>query len=314
MHLGEGVTGLGGVPFDALAGAWRKRPPVFVRHVCPVHVSRSLCGERGRDVATIEEAGLEACRGNADATLSFSVQTRLLIQSAYKPYEVGTRLATAVSQATGAVLDVRAPRQVLSVVVGPGPSVYAGWSRVEDNLSNWAGGMRRFARESGQVSRAEFKLLEALEVFGVVLVPQGEALDLGAAPGGWTRVLRARGLRVTAVDPAELDPSVQSDPGVRHERTTAEQFIAAVPAKQLFSFIGNDMRQDARDSARVMVSAARLLAPEGVGVMTCKLAQDYRSAGLEAALAILRKGYRILGARHLFHNRSEVTVALGGKE
>lgn len=52
---------------------------------------------------------------------------------------------------------------------------------------------------------AEFKLLEALEVFGIVLPSHGVALDLAAAPGGWTRVLRRAGEYVTAIDPGELD-------------------------------------------------------------------------------------------------------------
>ena len=55
--------------------------------------------------------------------------------------------------------------------------------------------MRRFAREEGQVSRAEFKLLEAIELFGVAVREHGVALDLGASPGGWTRVLRRLGPR-----------------------------------------------------------------------------------------------------------------------
>ncbi|HMN31064.1 MAG TPA: SAM-dependent methyltransferase, partial [Caldilineaceae bacterium] len=168
--------------------------------------------------------------------------------------------------------------------------------------------MRRFAREEGQISRSEFKLLEALEYFQVVLPEHGVVLDLGAAPGGWTRVLRQRGQYVTAVDPGDLDTRLAGDRGVRHKRVTAEAYLADDPDQ--FDAIVNDMRMDARDSARLMVSYSRLLHPHGFALMTIKLPETKRTAALSHAFNILRQGYEIAGARHLFHNRSEITVYL----
>ena len=55
---------------------------------------------------------------------------------------------------------------------------YMGISTAEENLSSWPGGAHRFAQKPEQISRAEFKLLEALDVFGVILPSQGHALDL----------------------------------------------------------------------------------------------------------------------------------------
>ena len=111
------------------------------------------------------------------------------------------------------ILVLTGSPQVEAVLTGPGGVAkgqrfvaLAGLSRAERNISDWAGGMRRFAREEGQISRAEFKLLEALEVFRIVLPPRGVALDLGASPGGLTGVLRQLDQYVTAVDPGELGP------------------------------------------------------------------------------------------------------------
>ena len=50
-----------------------------------------------------------------------------------------------------------------------------------NNLSDWPGGARHFAHLPEQISRAEFKLLEALEVFGVTLPSQGMALESSGA-------------------------------------------------------------------------------------------------------------------------------------
>jgi 23S rRNA (cytidine2498-2'-O)-methyltransferase len=219
-----------------------------------------------------------------------------------------------LAEISGATLDVRHPRQVVSVIcVGhaQGGTAYLGVSATTHNLSDWAGGMRRFAREEEQVSRSEFKLLEAIEVFGLDLAPRGVALDLGAAPGGWTRILRRHALYVTAVDPGDLDPRLAGDRGVRHKRMSAEAYLANAPDH--FDVIVNDMRMDARDSARLMVAYAPQLYAHGWALMTLKLAETKRRTALDHAFAILQEAYTIAGARHLFHNRSEITVYLRPK-
>ena len=273
--------------------------------------------------------GPESLAAAIDPTLSFSVQTRLLADLPYKPFDVNNALAERVALVAGALLDVRSPQQVLSVVCATLPVAAAallgargvhhpphfagqfallGVSAARHNLSNWAGGMRRFAREEGQISRAEFKLLEALEIFGIELPPHGVALDLGASPGGWTRVLRQRDQYVTAVDPGELDPRLATDRGVRHKRLTAEEYLRSEPDQ--FDLIVNDMRMDGRDSARLMVAFARQLYPHGFVLMTLKLPEAKREPVLDHAFHILRQAYEIVAARQLFHNRSEITLYL----
>ncbi|MDQ3247746.1 MAG: 50S rRNA methyltransferase, partial [Chloroflexota bacterium] len=242
--------------------------------------------------------------------LAFSVQTRVLADLPYKPFDVNNALAAAIQTATSSPLNVRAPQQILSVVCAvPSPATaFLGLSRTADNLSDWAGGVRRFARETDQVSRSEFKLLEALEIFAIALPSHGMALDLGAAPGGWTRVLRQRQQYVTAIDPGELDPRLAQDRDVRHKRMTAEAYLNAEPDS--FDIIVNDMRMDARDSARLMVAYRRQLYPTGIVIMTLKLPEQKRRPVIDHAFTILREAYAIVGARQLFHNRSEITVYL----
>jgi 23S rRNA (cytidine2498-2'-O)-methyltransferase len=277
----------------------------------------------------------ELVTAQVDGSRPFSVQSRVLAEGPYKPFDLNQALSQVVVDATGAALDVRSPEQVVSLAVALLPLEWAGEaarlgltvvaprgsntglfallgvSPVAQNLSAWAGGMRRFAREDGQVSRSEFKLLEAIELFGIQLPERGVALDLGASPGGWTRVLRNLGQYVTAVDPGELDPRVSADPGVRHKRLTAEEYLRSEPDR--FDIIVNDMRMDARDSARLMLRFAPLLYAHGLALMTLKLPQEQRAPIVEHALTLLRGGYDVVGARQLFHNRSEITVVLKPK-
>ncbi len=330
-HLAPGVLLIDAKePFAALTAAWQAAPPIFVRHICPVQQVAPLWDSPG-DPDELAEALTQSEGGGLLAALSpeqpFSVQTRLFGDLPYKPFDVNQAVSQAVAAHTGAALDVRAPRQVLSIVcaalspavvehlpralgAGAHAALYGliGLSSPRQNLSDWAGGARRFAREEGQVSRSEFKLLEAFEVFDIKLPPRGVALDLGASPGGWTRVLRQRGQYVTAIDPGALDERVAADPGVRHKRMTAEAYLHDEPDQ--FDVIVNDMRMDGRDSARLMVAYARLLYPHGVAIMTLKLPETRRMPILEHALDILRPAYTVAGARQLFHNRSEITLHL----
>ncbi len=308
--------------FWDVAEAWRLTPPIFVHHICPVQITCPLRQEQSADLALLCQALTPEIEALVDPTLPLSVQSRILTTLPYKPFDSNNALADYLREQTGVPIDVRAPHQVLSAVFaetmveesgGTGGRhketvAFLGLSPTVYNLSDWAGGMRRFAREQGQVSRAEFKLLEALEYFDLDLLPRGVALDLGASPGGWTRVLRQRDQYVTAIDPGELDERVAQDSGVRHKRMTAEQYLTDEPDR--FDLIVNDMRMDARDSANLMIPYAKQLYRHGSAIMTLKLPEDRRLPIVDHAFKLLRKAYTIVGARQLFHNRSEITVLL----
>jgi len=294
-------------------GSWRNAvralqiaPPLLTRHVCPGEIILPLA-RHPQDVEDLVEAAAVLAEG-LDRARPFSVQTRLLGEGdwPYGRYE----LNEALSQdwvARGGRLDVRKPAQVLSLNVTPEPA-YLGLSWAADNLSNWAGGEQRFRRERGQISRAEFKLLEALAVFRVTLPSGGLALDLGAAPGGWTRVALHQGMRVVAVDPADLHPSLGQHPQVEHAPIVAQRFLSEDSRR--FDLLLNDMRMDARGSCEVMMRAYDHLAEGGTAIMTVKLPQTHQARIAQRALSELTRRYALIGARQLFHNRSEITVAL----
>ena len=302
--------------FWHIAQAWQEQPPTFVRHICPVFETVPL--ERNSDdLIAIDSAVATQISALVEPELTFSVQTRIFGDLPYKRFDINQTISASVAAQSGAKIDVRAPQQILSIVCAAAANLtngdetataYIGLSLAAQNISDWAGGMRRFAREPDRISRAEFKLLEALEFFAIRLPERGVALDLGAAPGGWTRVLRQREQYVTAVDPGRLDRRLVSDKGIRHLRKTAEAYLADGPDR--FDLIVNDMRIDARDSARIMVSYAPHLYRHGLAIMTLKLPERGRRNIIDHACKILGRAYTVCGIRHLFHNRSEVTVYL----
>ena len=294
--------------------------PTFVRHLAPVQTTIQLANtEADLEKLAIGLAGLPTFpmleRGQ-----HFAVQTRMIqseeggIKRAYSGGKINQSLAEAIAEETGAVEDIKRPQLVVSLLCAE-ETAYMGISLARNNLSSWPGGMRHFAQTPEQISRAEFKLLEALETFGVTLPERGHALDLGAAPGGWTRLLLEAGLKVVAVDPAKLDPRLFRHPGLTHFRSYAEHYLEIEePGKkpQVFDVITNDMRMDARDAARLLIEMRDRLRPDGFILSTLKLPHATASVdplrNLREAISLLSRYFDIVQAKQLFHNRQEVTV------
>lgn len=282
----------------------RENPPVFIRHLCPVQFELSLADDGDRvEFAAAIDLPLHKMEGDRVA-----VQVRSFGEEPLPSFRQElTRALENRYTANGAIIDVRNPEQIVSVVYAQGV-LYQGISTVAANLSAWPGGECRFARDASVLSRAEFKLLEALDIWKFPLAETGEALDLGASPGGWTRVLRSQGMRVTAVDPAELAPVLMQDAGVRYEKKSAQEFLRSSQGR--FSFVVNDMKMDVHASAELMGLAVRVLLEQGYALMTLKLPTHGQERTVAQVLDDLKRWYNVLGARQLFHNRSEVTVLL----
>ncbi|WP_297168187.1 SAM-dependent methyltransferase, partial [Thermogemmatispora sp.] len=193
-----------------------EKTPIFVRHLAPAQAIVELSGAIEEDCARL---ALSLAALPEFAWLGpgqyFAVQARLVPSQAQQPArplaytsgQLNQKLAKVISEETGAIESIRKPQIVLSLAL-TAERGFVGISLAEENLSSWPGGERHFARLPEQISRSEMKLLEALEVFHLTLPSDGEALDLGAAPGGWTRLLLQAGLHVVAVDPAALAPAL----------------------------------------------------------------------------------------------------------
>ncbi len=295
-----------------------KQRPVFARHLAPVQAEVSLSNTE-QDVGELALAIAKLPTfTHLERGVRFAVQSRFVqnedqpVKRAYSSGHLNQMLAEAIAEETGAVEFIKKPQIVVSVLCTP-EKAYLGISTVQENLSDWPGGMRHFAQTPEQISRSEFKLLEALEVFGVTLSSEGRALDLGAAPGGWTRLLLEAGMHVVAVDPAKLDPRLARHPRLEHYRGLAQDYLEeAIKKQKRFDVIANDMRMDARDAARLLVQARRCLRTDGFVLSTLKLPHTTREINplttLKEALDILKKYYGLVQTRQLFHNRQEVTV------
>ncbi len=163
----------------------------------------------------------------------------------------------------------------------------------------------RLAASPDQISRAEHKLEELFSLLPLTI--SGDALDLGASPGGWTRILLQQGARrVHGVDPGEPAPSLARRPELTWHRTTAGEFIRRT--QRTFQVIVNDMRMDPLMSVQTMINAAPLQRHGDLIIITLKITTNRPVELIDRALDNLGERYKIIFARQLHHNRNEVTV------
>ena len=185
------------------------------------------------------------------------------------------------------------------------------------NSSATLNGIQRVSMVSDAPSRSYLKLAEAFEVFldkteqTQWLKPGMTAVDLGAAPGGWTWQLVQRGLKVIAVDNGPLKGAAAGHPSIRHLRQDGFRFRPQRPVDWLVC-----------DMVEQPQRVAALMTEWFVGGLTqraifnLKLPMKKRVAALNEALNSIRTALNAKGIRHelrakqLYHDREEVTVFL----
>ncbi|OGS99642.1 MAG: 23S rRNA (cytidine(2498)-2'-O)-methyltransferase RlmM [Gallionellales bacterium RIFCSPLOWO2_12_FULL_59_22] len=178
-------------------------------------------------------------------------------------------------------------------------------------------GIMRQSMPAEAPSRSTLKLAEAIEVFmdrseQTRLLRQGmTAVDLGAAPGGWTWQLVKRGIRVTAVDNGPMKGVLAKHPLVEHLKRDGFKFT---PHKTV-DWLVCDMVEKPSKVAKLIEEwfAAGWCRH---AIFNLKLPMKQRLAALDSALDGIRKrldeegiNYRMM-AKQLYHDREEVTVFL----
>lgn len=279
--------------------------PVFLRHLFPLE---------GQWEDVTDPTELFPAWGELLASRAVGAGERVAVQvrkteepaSELSPSALRQAAEAWLAQQCGIEPATKDAAWILSVVLS-GTRVYAGVSRPQDNLSDWPGGAVRFRREDGQISRAKFKLLEAELAFGLDFGGYRSALDIGAAPGGWTSLLLERGLPVTAVDPARLDASL-----MRHPQLTFLQKNAANVkfAPGQFDLLVCDMSWSHRQMARLVKALLYALQPGGTAVITVKLMNRKALQTIREVSQDLAPELTLQKAKQLFHNREELTLFL----
>ena len=307
MWIGKG-TGLLEYPgtFAEFSALIREKRLIFIRHIFPAEY-------------TVPQTELETRRcvgeivfmrdfiARMDKTKNFSVQVRAAEENkSYEPSKIKQKISDWL-KTEGFTENKRYPEQIITLFIS-NSLIYSGFSQAEENLSVWSGGMRHYAMREDTISRAGFKLMEALEAYPIVFEKNSAALDLGAAPGGWTKVLLDNGLRVVAVDPVGLSPVLQKNKNVEFYNGRAHEYIKK--SNKIFDLIVNDMSMNLMTSIGFILSLKTRLRDKGYVIITFKLTKHDRLNKIKEGIKLLQKEFDVVFIKQLFHNRSEITVIL----
>lgn len=176
--------------------------------------------------------------------------------------------------------------------------------RAREAISLAPGGRARMKRTAEAPSRAAMKLDEALEWVGVAPGRGDVCVDLGSAPGGWTRRLVERGARVWSVDTGLLAPDLQKHARIRHFHQSAFSFEPDQPCDWLFC----DMAWRPLEVAQLLGKWARNRWATQL-VANIKLPMKDKLPVLVRVRATLEAGgWTNVQIRQLYHDRDEVTV------
>ena len=298
-----GAVSAEGLAIAEIASACRDQPVIFVRHL--FREVGFIPNTRVIDLNTVVAEAIDIwLNGPVAPAVALHVWASGPAPAVFRTDELWRALADGLD-GQGIRAGRSGPDQVLSACVTP-DGIRLGLNGVGNALTDWPGGRVRLSKPKGQISRSEFKLEELFRTTDFPIPVTGTAIDLGASPGGWTRILRLRGLEVWAVDPADLDPRIDQDPAVHHIRTTAGPFLARTDLEA--DLVVNDMRMAPELSVSVMQGALRCLKPGGMMIQTLKITPHGALRTVRKSLSTLGNDYEILFARQLHHNRNEVTV------
>jgi 23S rRNA (cytidine2498-2'-O)-methyltransferase len=199
-------------------------------------------------------------------------------------------------------------------------SVYMGHEKL-NTQGPWPTGIPRFKSYAKAPSRSTLKLEEALAVFkaksgnGNLVTSGMTAVDLGAAPGGWTFLLVRLGCFVTAIDNGALDQTLLASGMVDHFCEDAFKFKPDKPVDWLVC----DMIEQPQKVAK-LVGKWFELGWCNKAIVNLKLPMKQKLDAIDESLQVLQENAEsnineqdlVLDIfwKHLYHDRDEVTLMI----
>lgn len=193
-------------------------------------------------------------------------------------------------------------------------AAYIGYAQ-ENNSSPWPMGIPRLKFPREAPSRSTLKLEEAI----LLLMTEQErsdffkagrrAVDLGAAPGGWSYQLVQRGMLVIAVDNANMDKALMATEMVEHRREDGFHYRSQRPVDWMVCDMIEQPIKIAELVARWLTNGWCIYT-----IFNLKLPMKKRYAELQRCIDLLdrklgeKKIAYHLAAKQLYHDRDEVTL------
>ncbi|MFV1965114.1 MAG: SAM-dependent methyltransferase [Pirellulaceae bacterium] len=175
--------------------------------------------------------------------------------------------------------------------------------------SRYPGGVCVIDPQADTVSRAFWKMTEALNWSQLPVEKGDRCVEMGSAPGGSCQALLARGLRVIGVDPADMDESILEHPNFTHlPMRAADVKRREWSGVRWLSVDTNVAPNHTLDTVESLVADSRVHI-RGM-LLTLKFPDWQVAEQIPAFLDRIRSwGYRYVRARQLAFHRHEICVA-----
>ena len=195
----------------------------------------------------------------------------------------------------------------------------AAWVGVTDPAlaAPWPMGILRLKMPGSAPSRSTLKLAEAFKVFDIEprLRAGQTAVDLGAAPGGWSWQFARREIHVTAVDNGAMDKALLATSLVEHLRADAFHWRPKASQMKCVDWLVCDMiEKPSRIATLIAEWIAAGLAREAIFNLKLPMKKRREEVGrcidlIDDRLDAARIKYR-LRCKQLYHDREEITCHL----
>lgn len=186
---------------------------------------------------------------------------------------------------------------------------HIGFHRVSDVHSRYPGGLFPLALPTDAASRAFLKFEEGLRWAEFPIGVESRCVDIGAAPGGGSQALLARGAYVLGVDPAEMDPRVMENPNFTHLRGKINQLKRKLFRKSRWFL--TDMNVAPKYTLDALEEIVTLDEVSARGLLFTLKFFDWKFADEvpEFLSRVKSWGFNHVRARQLQYNRQEIMVA-----
>jgi len=147
---------------------------------------------------------------------------------------------------------------------------------------------QRVPTQENVISRSYYKLMEAVERTPIKLDKSMKAVDIGAAPGGWTQFLSQYCGEVVAIDPAEL--KIPITPSIKHMKMKGEEALLLLPPNSYDLLVCDINREGTRDLFAIL-EKVQGLCKEGAKVIVTLKMHKKSEKGLDARLEFIKEEF-----------------------
>lgn len=185
---------------------------------------------------------------------------------------------------------------------------WIGVHRATSMPRRWPGGVPKISRPEEALSRAYWKMNEAVLWSQIPIKEGDECLELGSSPGGASQFLLECGLHVLGVDPAEMDPSVTEHPNFEHLRKRGAELKKRDLRSVRWLFADSNVPPE-----QTLETVEGIVKSDHVNIrgllLTLKFSEWSMADHIPAYLQRIRSwGFQYVKPRQLAYNRQEICL------